>query len=137
MDQTSQIKPAGKTIGITGFTISLIALLSWFFITRATSAGNNLSAATITVNKAAVQSHVSMPVAVGWLVFSLLGILLSAFGFKMLDKTGRKGGLAVTGVVLGFMAVVLSAKTCIDVSNRLPVRTEFHTTLENVQSLKK
>ena len=102
MEQNTQVQPQGKGLGVAGFVISLIALVLWFIIS-----GIALIAAVL---------GGGMGLAIGWLVFSLLGMLLSVMGFMKLSKTGGKKGLAITGGILGIVAVIMSVTTVLGVN---------------------
>ncbi|MBK6833939.1 MAG: hypothetical protein IPG89_06560 [Bacteroidetes bacterium] len=44
-----------------------------------------------------------------WLLMCLAGTVLSFMGMSKLGKTGGKKGLAITGIILGIIATLLSA----------------------------
>ena len=93
MEQT-QNTSAGKGMGVAGFVISLVAVALWIII-----AGMAYIAAAV---------GGGMGLAIFWTVLSILGFALSFMGFKAAKAGGGKTGLAMTGVVLGLVAVLLS-----------------------------
>jgi hypothetical protein len=94
MEQTTT-KPEGKGMGVAGFVISLVALVLYIVI------------AGIVAVQAALGGGYGL--GVFWLIFSLLGTVLSVMGMMKLGKTGGKKGLAITGMILGIVATLLSA----------------------------
>ncbi len=93
---------AGKGLSVSGFVISLTALVLWLFISAAA------------VISAAIGG--GMGLASFWLIFSITGLALSALGFVKANKAGAKKGLAITGIVIGSIAVLLSISTVSGVS---------------------
>jgi hypothetical protein len=98
MEQTNNTNagqaPQGKGLGVGGFVISLIALVLFWII-----------------SPMALFSAIAgggMGLACFWLVFSILGTILSVLGMNKLGKTGGKKGLALTGMILGIVATLLS-----------------------------
>jgi len=88
---------AGKGLGVSGFVIALVALVLWIF-----------------VSGAAVLSAVAgggMGLAIFWIILSSLGAGLSLMGLMKALKGGGKKGLAITGIVLGLLATILSVRT--------------------------
>lgn len=86
--------PQGKGMGVAGFVISLVALVLFWIISP------------MALFSAALGG--GMGLAGFWLVFSILGTLLSVLGMNKLGKTGGKKGLAMTGMILGIISVLLS-----------------------------
>ena len=97
MEQTTQTPqtPQGKGMGTAGFVISLVALVFYFIV------------APIVLVQAALGGGYGL--GIFWLIFSLLGTALSVMGMMKLGKTGGKKGLATTGMILGIIAVLLTA----------------------------
>jgi hypothetical protein len=93
---------AGKRLGVSGFVISLVALVFWLFV----SAAAVLSAAL----------GGGMGLASFWLLFSITGLALSVLGFVKANKAGAKKGLAITGLIIGLIATLLSITTVTGVS---------------------
>ncbi len=93
---------AGKGLGVSGFVISLVALVFWLFV----SAAAVLSAAL----------GGGMGLASFWLIFSFAGLALSVLGFVKANKAGAKKGLAITGIIIGLVATLLSISTVSGVS---------------------
>ena len=109
MEQNTQVQPQGKGLGVAGFVISLIALVGWLFV----GLGALAKAALDGVQG---KDGGGMGLMIGWLVFSLLGTVLSMMGMMKLGKTGGKKGLAITGMILGIVATLLSAWVCYGLS---------------------
>jgi Na+/melibiose symporter-like transporter len=57
-----------------------------------------------------------MGLSIFWLVLSIAGTGLSVMGMMKLGKTGGKKGLAITGMILGIIATILSVTTVMGVS---------------------
>lgn len=92
----------GKGLGVSGFVISLVALVFWLFV----------SAAAILA--AAIGG--GMGLASFWLLFSITGLALSVLGFIKANKAGAKKGMAITGLIIGLIATLLSITTVAGVS---------------------
>ncbi len=94
MEETTQ-KPQGKGLAITGFIISLVAIVFFWIISPialfAALAGGGWTLSII------------------WLVLSIAGAALCFMGMKKLGATGGGKGLAITGLVLSLVAIALSA----------------------------
>jgi hypothetical protein len=91
---TTSGKPEGKGLGVAGFVISLIAVVLFWVISP------------IALFQAVLGGGWGL--SGFWLVFSLFGTILSFLGMSKLGKTGGKKGLALTGMILGIVAVLLS-----------------------------
>ncbi|MCD6065346.1 MAG: hypothetical protein K0S33_172 [Bacteroidetes bacterium] len=102
MEQTNNTAPQGKGLGVTGFVLSLIGLVGYFPIAVIVAAQAMLGGGYGT--------------AIFWLVLCLAGTILSAMGMMKLGKTGGKRGLAITGLILGIVALLLSAWLTIGIS---------------------
>ena len=92
MEQTTTT-PQGKGMGVAGFVISLIAVVFFWIISP------------ICIVQAALGGGWGL--SGFWLVFSLFGTILSFMGMSKLGKTGGKKGLALTGLILGIVAILL------------------------------
>ncbi len=88
---------AGRGFGTAGFVISLIALVLWFFVSAAIIISASLGG--------------SIGLAVFWVIFSIIGLLLSSVGYWRANKGGGKRGLAIAGLIIGLIASVLSIIT--------------------------
>ncbi|MFL5763484.1 MAG: hypothetical protein ACJ77K_06025 [Bacteroidia bacterium] len=110
MEQTGQ-KPEGKGMGVAGFVISLVALVLYIVI------------AGIVAAQAVFGGGYGL--AIFWLIFSLLGTLLSVMGMMKLGKTGGKKGLAITGMILGILATLLSAWLIINIGKIQQTSADF------------
>ncbi len=95
MEETTQ-KPEGKGLAVTGFIISLVAIVFLIFVWIAA-----LATAALGGN--------GYILSVSWLVVALAGTILSFMGMKKLGATGGKKGLAMTGLILGIIAVISCA----------------------------
>ena len=105
MEETTQ-KPQGKGLAITGFIISLVGFVFVWFI----SFGTHVAAMAALGGKGYIMGFFIMGVMSGfWLALSLAGTILSFMGMKKLGVTGGKKGLAMTGLILGAIAVLLCA----------------------------
>ena len=94
MEETSQA-PQGKGLAITGFILALVAIVFFWIISP------------ICIVQAAMGG--GYPLAAVWLVVSIVATLLSFMGMKKLGATGGKKGLAMTGFILGIVAILLCA----------------------------
>lgn len=101
MEQTTQT-PQGKGMGVAGFVISLIALVLYIFI-----------AGAVTIQAALGGGY---GLGIFWLIFCLLGTGLSVMGMMKLGKTGGKRGLAITGMILGLVATILTLMLVMGIS---------------------
>ena len=97
MEQTTQptTAPQGKGMAVSGFVISLVALVFYFII-----------AGIVTVQAALGGGY---GLGIFWLVLSLAGTVLCVLGMMKLGKTGGKKGLAIAGMIIGIIAVILTA----------------------------
>lgn len=109
MEETAQ-KPQGKGLAITGFIISLVAIVFFWIISP------------ITLLAAVAGGGWTMSII--WLVLSLAGTILSFMGMKKLGATGGKKGLAMTGLILGAVAVILCAWLIYGVTQAQSVATD-------------
>ncbi len=110
MEQTSQ-SPQGKGMGTAGFVISLVALVFYFII------------AIVVAGQALFGGGYGL--GIFWLVFSLLGAGLSVMGLLKLSKTGGKKGLAISGMVLGTVAVLLTVSLVLGIGKVQNAGNEF------------
>ena len=94
MEQTNATAPQGKGLGVTGFVLSLVGLIGYFPIAVVVAAQAFMGGGYGT--------------GIFWLVLCLAGTALSVMGMSKLKKTGGKRGLAITGLVLGLVATLLS-----------------------------
>jgi hypothetical protein len=95
MEETTQ-KPQGKGLAVTGFVISLVAIVFFWIISP------------IALATAAFGGNGYILSAI-WLVLSLAGAALCFMGMKKLGATGGSKGLAMTGLILCLVAVALCA----------------------------
>lgn len=97
MEQTSQSTqaPQGKGMAVTGFVLSLVGLVFYFII------------AGIVAVSALVGGGYGL--GIFWLVLCLAGTGLSVMGMMKLGKTGGKKGLAIAGMIIGIIAVIMTA----------------------------
>ncbi len=116
MEQTSQT-PQGKGMGTAGFVISLIALVLYFVI------------AIVVAGQALFGGGYGL--GIFWLVFSLLGAGLSVMGLLKLSKTGGKKGLAISGMVLGTVAVLLTVSLVLGIGKVQSAGNEFGEQLQS------
>jgi uncharacterized membrane protein len=93
MEQTTQT-PQGKGMGVAGFVLSLIGLVLYIVI-----------AGIVTVQAALGGGY---GLGIFWLLLCLAGTALSIMGMMKLGKTGGKKGLAITGMILGIVATILT-----------------------------
>ncbi len=97
MEQTTQpaTAPQGKGMAVSGFVISLVALVFYFIV-----------AGIVTVQAALGGGY---GLGIFWLILSLAGTILCVMGMMKLGKTGGKKGLAIAGMIIGIIAVILTA----------------------------
>lgn len=93
MEETTQ-KPQGKGLAIVGFILSLLMIVSIWFV---------WGAAAI-VQAAGGNGFISLIVC---LVIAIVGLLLSFMGMKKLGATGGGKGLAMTGLIINVVVVLL------------------------------
>jgi heme/copper-type cytochrome/quinol oxidase subunit 4 len=113
MEETTQ-KPQGKGLAIVGFIISLLMIISIWFV---------WGAAAI-VQAAGGNGYISLIVC---FVIAIVGLLLSFMGMKKLGATGGGKGLAMTGLIINVVVVILLAYFMYTVS-QVP---SFETTLND------
>jgi hypothetical protein len=94
MEETTQ-KPQGKGLALTGFILSLVALVFFWIISP--------------ISLLAAVAGGGWTLSIIWLVLSLASVILCFMGMKKLGATGGKKGLAMTGMILGIVAVLLCA----------------------------
>ncbi len=87
--------PQGKGLAVTGFVLSLVGLVFYFII------------AGIVAVSALVGGGYGL--GIFWLVLCLAGTGLSVMGMMKLGKTGGKKGLAIAGMIIGIIAVIMTA----------------------------
>ncbi len=126
MEQTNENQPtkAGKGASIGGFVISLVAIVGWLFVSAAALFAAVLGGGT--------------GLAIGWAVFTLIGVVLSVMGFMAAKKGNGKKGLAIAGLIIGLLAFLLSVRTVfgvMEVKSKIgdSVSTEFNDGLEKLQ----
>ena len=96
MEETTQTqKPEGKGMAVAGFVISLVGLVFYFII------------AGIVAVSALVGGGYGL--GIFWLILCLAGTGLSVMGMMKLGKSGGKKGLAVAGMIIGIIAVIMTA----------------------------
>ncbi len=96
MEETTQTqKPEGKGMAVAGFVISLVGLVFYFII-----------AGIVAVSALAGGGY---GLGIFWLILCLAGTGLSVMGMMKLGKTGGKKGLAVAGMIIGIIAVIMTA----------------------------
>lgn len=116
MEQTQQT-PQGKGLGVAGFVISLVALVLYFIVSP------------IVLVQAALGGGWGL--GIFWLILSLLGTALSVMGMMKLGKTGGKKGLSIAGMVIGIVAVILTALLVMGISNAQKAGEEFGNEFKN------
>jgi hypothetical protein len=87
MEQTNNTAPQGKGMAVTGFVLALVGLV--------------LEVVVIPMG-----ALVGMWLSYFWLILIIAGTAMSFMGMSKLGKTGGKKGLAITGLVLGLVALV-------------------------------
>ena len=87
------LKVKGKGAGIAGFVISLFALVFWIFAAGIAYFQAILGGGFITAGC--------------WTFLSMVGFVLSITGLIWLRRTKGKPGLAISGVVIGMVALLL------------------------------
>ena len=103
-ETTTTQKPEGKGMAVAGFVISLVALVFYVFV------------ATAVTFAAALGGGYGL--GIFWLVLSLAGTGLCVMGMMKLGKTGGKKGLAIAGMIVGIIAVILSAMLVMSIEIR-------------------
>lgn len=131
MEETTTQKPEGKGMAVAGFVISLVALVFYVFV------------ATAVAFAAALGGGYGL--GIFWLVLSLAGTGLCALGMMKLGKTGGKKGLAIAGLIVGIIAVILSAMLVMGIGEiqkkgaavgdqiKEAMETEMHQAIDSVQ----
>lgn len=94
MDQPTSSNP-GKGLGITGFVLSLVALVGYFIV------GGIATMQALTTGGGGTTMII-------WIVLCLAAVVLSILGFQKSAKVGAKKGLAIAGLVIGGVALILS-----------------------------
>jgi hypothetical protein len=123
--------PQGKGMGIAGFVISLVGLVLYFVIAGLVTA-QIMSAGMQTAMGTKVS--VSYGLVLFWLVVCILGLVLSIMGMIKLGRTGGKRGLAITGMVLGIIATILTVLLVAGVSSANKKLEESAGVLQNIGS---
>jgi hypothetical protein len=98
MEQTTTTQPTvpqGKGMAVAGFVLSLVGLIFYFVIAVAVAAQAILGG--------------GYGLGIFWLILCLAGTGLCVMGMMKLGKTGGKKGLAIAGMIIGIIAVILTA----------------------------
>jgi hypothetical protein len=98
------IRPNGKGFAVSGFIISLVAIVFFAVIAYI---------ALMQAIQALMLSMMGLPCSRGylisliWLVLSIIGLVLSAIGRSKLKKSGGKKRMATAGLIISIITVVL------------------------------
>jgi hypothetical protein len=111
MEETTTQKPEGKGMAVAGFVISLVGLVFYFVI------------AGIVALQALAGGGYGL--GIFWLVLTLAGTGLSVMGMMKLGKTGGKKGLAIAGMIIGIVALILTALLVMGISKAQQAGGEF------------
>lgn len=111
MEETTAQKPEGKGMAVAGFVISLVGLVFYFVI------------AGIVALQALAGGGYGL--GIFWLVLTLAGTGLSVMGMMKLGKTGGKKGLAIAGMIIGIVALILTALLVMGISKAQQAGGEF------------
>lgn len=103
--------PQGKGLAVTGFVLSLVGLVFYFII------------AGIVAVSALVGGGYGL--GIFWLVLCLAGTAFSVMGMMKLGKTGGKKGLAIAGMIIGIIAVIMTAMLVMGISKMQAAGGEF------------
>lgn len=127
MEETTQTqKPEGKGMAVAGFVISLVGLVFYFII------------AGIVAVSALVGGGYGL--GIFWLILCLAGTGLSVMGMMKLGKTGGKKGLAVAGMIIGIIALIMTALLVMKIGSMQAaggtLGEEFKKGLENLDTAK-
>ncbi len=127
MEETTQTqKPEGKGMAVAGFVISLVGLVFYFII------------AGIVAVSALVGGGYGL--GIFWLILCLVGTGLSVMGMMKLGKTGGKKGLAVAGMIIGIIALIMTALLVMKIGSMQAaggtLGEEFKKGLENLDTAK-
>lgn len=97
-ENAGNVKPQGKGLAVTGFILSLVGLLfGWIVYGIITAAA---------IAAAALGQKSGMGLGYFWIVLCVAAVALSAMGMSKLGKTGGKKGLAISGLIIGIVALV-------------------------------
>lgn len=117
MEQTTQLtKPEGKKMAIAGFVISLVTLIFYFII------------AAIVATQAVLGGGYGL--GIFWLLLSVGSVGLCVVGMMKLNKTGGKKGLAITGMIVGLVATVLTIMLVTRISDMQQAGADFKSSFE-------
>ncbi len=112
MEQTNTTqKPEGKGMAVAGFVLSLVALVFYFIVSP------------IVLIQAALGGGYGL--GIFWLLLALAGTGLSVMGMMKLGKTGGKKGLAITGMILGLIALIFTILLVLGISKAQQAGGEF------------
>ena len=111
MEETTTQKPEGKGMAVAGFVISLVGLVFYFVI------------AGIVALQALAGGGYGL--GIFWLVLTLAGTGLSVMGMMKLGTTGGKKGLAIAGMIIGIVALILTALLVMGISKAQQAGGEF------------
>ena len=109
MEQTTQT-PQGKGMAVAGFVIALVALVFYIFV-----------AGAVTVQAALGGGY---GLGIFWLVLSLAGTGLCVMGMM-------KKGLAIAGMIVGIVAVILTAMLVMSIGKMQEVSNQFGEEFKN------
>lgn len=112
-------QPEGKGLAISGFVISLVAILlnNVMFVLAAASLGLGGSAWLMYL----------------WLVVNILSIVLSVMGMSKLKKTGGKRGLGIAGMVIGIVSTIWAFILVLGLSAAASVSSDYSEAADAMQ----
>jgi hypothetical protein len=109
----------GRGAGTAGFVIGLVALVLWIFVALVAYAQALFGGGFITAGI--------------WTGISLLGLVLSIYGFSRLRHTGGKTGLAIAGIACSAVAFLLCLWTFHNVQVIHATTGDLSRTLKDMQ----
>lgn len=98
------VKPEGKGLAVSGFVISLVAII-FFGAVAYLAAMQAVQAAMLSIM--GTPSDGGYLISFIWLGVSIIGLVLSAIGMSKLKKSGAKRGLAIAGLIISIVTVLL------------------------------
>ena len=103
MNEETMIKPEGKGMAVTGFVLSLVTIV--------------FSAIVFGIVVINVAAGGGLGLGYFWLLLCIASVAFSLIGMLKLGKTGGKKGLAIAGLIIGFVATIWSLMLLLGVNS--------------------
>jgi hypothetical protein len=117
------MKPQGKGLAVTGFVLSLVALLFGWIVYGIITAN--------AIASAALGQEAGMGLGYFWIVLTLASVVLSIMGMMKLGKTGGKKGMGIAGMIIGIVALIWTVMMHLGVGAAVDAANANQSTLQD------